>query len=125
MFCGHTHVAAIWEKAAKGGCRPKLERRFRSPAVRAESVSFKMNPESRYIVNVGSVGYPRNDLCCSYGIYDAATRRVTVRRLPFDFKSYILAMLDRKIQLPTWLLQLLIAAQEHSHAVRPEWGWPS
>ena len=81
------------------------------PAVRAESISFKMNPESRYIVNVGSVGYPRNDLCCSYGIYDAATRRVTVRRLPFDFKSYIQAMLDRKIQLPVWLLRLLVAAQ--------------
>ena len=81
------------------------------PAVRAESISFKMNPTSRYIVNVGSVGYPRNDLCCSYGIYDAATRRVTVRRLPFDFKSYIQAMLDRKIQLPVWLLRLLVAAQ--------------
>ena len=114
MFCGHTHVAAIWERTAKGVCRPKLEKRFRCPAVRAESVSFRMNPASRYIVNLGSVGYPRNDLCCSYGIYDAAARRVTVRRLPFDFKSYITEMLDRKIQLPVWLLRLLTAAQSAS-----------
>ena len=111
MFCGHTHVAAIWEQTVKGRCRSKLERRFRSPAVRAESISFKMNPASRYIVNVGSVGYPRNARCCSYCIYDAALRRVTLRRLPFDFKSYISEMLDRKIRLPGWLLQLLLAAQ--------------
>ena len=102
------------EQTAKGECRPKLERRFSCPAARLESISFKMNPTSRYIVNVGSVGYPRNDLCCSYGIYDATTRRVTVRRLPFDFKSYIQAMLDRKIQLPVWLLRLLVAAQSQS-----------
>ena len=118
MFCGHTHVASIWEQTAKGECRPKLERRFIRPAARVESISFKMNPTSRYIVNVGSVGYPRNDLCCSYGIYDAATRRVTVRRLPFDFKSYIQAMLDRKIQLPVWLLRLLVAAQSQSAPFR-------
>ena len=111
MFCGHTHVAAIWEQTAKGLCRPKLPGRFRFPAARTESVSFRMNPASRYIVNVGSVGYPRNDLCCSYGIYDAVARRVTVRRLPFDFKSYIHEMLDRKVQLPIWLLQLLAAVQ--------------
>ena len=114
MFCGHTHVAAIWERTAKGVCRPKLERHFMHPAARAESISFRMNPASRYIVNVGSVGYPRNDLCSSYGIYDAAMRRVTVRRLPFDFKSYIRAMLDREIPLPVWLLQLLAAAQSSS-----------
>ncbi len=111
MFCGHTHVASIWEQTAKGVCRLKLEKRFRYPAVRAESISFRMNPASRYIVNVGSVGYPRNDLCCSYGIYDAATRRVTVRRLPFDFKSYIHGMLDRDINLPHWLCQLLLQAR--------------
>ena len=111
MFCGHTHAAAIWEQTAKGKCRQKREKRFKRPATRSESVSFRVNPTSRYIVNVGSVGYPRNDLCCSYGIYDTAARRVTVRRLPFDFQSYILGMLDRKLQLPGWLLRLLLAVR--------------
>ena len=87
MFCGHTHVAAIWEQTAKDAFRPKFERHFMCPAVKAESISFRLNPASRYIVNVGSVGYPRNDLCCSYGIYDAAARRVTVRRLPRTFAT--------------------------------------
>ena len=111
MFCGHTHHAAIWELTGKGVCRPKLEHRFWQPAAKAESISFKLNPASRYIVNVGSVGYPRNDLCAAYGIFDADARRMTIRRLPFDFKSYITEMLDRKLDLPRWLCQLLFAAQ--------------
>ena len=112
MFCGHTHHAAIWELTGKGVCRPKLEHRFRQPAAKAESISFKLNPASRYIVNVGSVGYPRNDLCGAYGIFDAAARRMTIRRLPFDFKSYITEMLNRDLNLPGWLCQLLLAVQE-------------
>ena len=111
MFCGHTHVAAIWEQTAKGIFRPKLEKRFMRPAVRVESVTFRLNPASRYIVNVGSVGYPRNDLCCSYGIYDADAQRMTIRRMPFDFKSYVTEMLDRRLNLPGWLCQLLLAAR--------------
>ena len=111
MFCGHTHHAAIWELTGKGVCHPKLEHRFWQPAAKAESISFKLNPASRYIVNVGSVGYPRNDLCGAYGIFDAAARRMTIRRLPFDFKSYITEMLDRKLDLPRWLCQFLLAAQ--------------
>ena len=88
------------------------EERFMRPAMKVESVTFRLNPASRYIVNVGSVGYPRNDLCCSYGIYDADARRMTIRRLPFDFKSYITEMLDRKLDLPYWLYRLLLAARE-------------
>ena len=112
MFCGHTHHASIWERTGKGACRLKMERRFRRPAMKAESVSFKLNPTSRYIVNVGSVGYPRNDLCCSYGVFDADARQMTIRRLPFDFKSYIGEMMDRSLNLPGWLCKLLFAAQD-------------
>ena len=111
MFCGHTHHAAIWERTGKGVCRPKLEKRFRQPAAKVESISFRLNPASRYIVNVGSVGYPRNDLCCSYGIFDADARRMTIRRLPFDFRSYVMEMLNRNLNLPGWLCQLLLAVQ--------------
>ena len=112
MFCGHTHHAAIWELTGKGVCHPKLEHRFWQPAAKAESISFKLNPASRYIVNVGSVGYPRNDLCGAYGIFDADARRMTIRRLPFDFKSYITEMLNHDLNLPGWLRHLLLAAQE-------------
>lgn len=112
MFCGHTHHASIWERTEKGPCRLKMEKRFRQPVVKAGSISFKLNPASRYIVNVGSVGYPRNDLCGAYGIFDTEARRVTIRRLPFDFKSYITEMTARNLKLPGWLCRLLLALQE-------------
>ena len=107
LFCGHTHHAAIWEATGKGAFHSKLESRFMRPASSAESVSFNLKEGSRYIVNVGSVGYPRNDLCCTYGIYDDETQRMTVRRLPFDFKRYIEDMLGNKVGLPYWLMRLL------------------
>ena len=109
MFCGHTHHACVWELANK-----KLECRFvdkfNKPATDFESISFKLKKDARYIINVGSVGYPRHDLCCSYAIYDSATDRVTIRRLPFDFKGYITAMIAAKIELPRWLQELLMVA---------------
>ena len=37
---------------------------------------------------------------------------MTIRRLPFDFKSYITEMTDRNLKLPGWLCRLLLAAQE-------------
>ena len=89
--------------------RLKMEKRFRQPVAKAASISFKLNPTSRYIVNVGSVGYPRNDLCSAYGIFDTEAQRVAIRRLPFDFKSYITEMTDRNLKLPAWLCRLLLA----------------
>lgn len=106
MFCGHTHHAMIWEATERGTFRQKLSKRFERPAVRPESVSFRIG-SSRYIVNVGSVGYPRHDLCAAYAIYDSVAERVTIRRLPFDFKSYITEMRKREIALPMWLCDLL------------------
>ena len=110
LFCGHTHHAAVWEATEKGSFQGKLENRFRKPAISAESVSFNLKEGSRYIVNVGSVGYPRNDLCCTYAIYDDEAQRMTIRRLPFDFNRYIKDMLDNKVGLPYWLMRLLGAA---------------
>lgn len=114
LFCGHTHHAAVWERTRKGEVRPKFESRLNVPADKAESVSFRCAATSRYIVNVGSVGYPRNDLCSSYCIYDDRTRRVTVRRLPFDFGSYVREMVSRKIELPYWLCELLMVVRKLS-----------
>ena len=104
---------AIFEATPNGVFREKLAKRFMHPATAAESVSFTIKEYSRYIVNVGSVGYSRNDLCCTYGIYDDTQRRMTIRRLPFDFKSYINDMLAHRTVLPGWLLRLLRAAQSN------------
>ena len=42
-------------------------------------------------------------------IWDDEADRVTFRRLPFDFKGYIQAMMVQNVDLPGWLLELLIA----------------
>lgn len=110
MFCGHTHHAQIWKLPKKGEVTAPFEAQFGMPAMAAESLVVKLENGSRYIVNVGSVGYPRNDFCSSYAVYDTRSRTVTLRRLPFDFKSYIDSMLARKIDLPGWLARLLVAA---------------
>lgn len=109
MFCGHTHKAAVWEERPDGKVRQKMS--FGSPAVKPESRSFSQAPGCRYIVDVGSVGYPRNDLCTTYVVWDADARKVTYRRLPFDFRGYITEMLDRNVDMPGWLYQLLVWGQ--------------
>lgn len=40
-------------------------------------------------------------------ICDSDAGRVTVRRLPFDFKSYVAGLLAHGIELPAWLCGLL------------------
>ena len=109
MLCGHTHHAMVWEATGKGVCQEKLACRFVRAALKPESVSFEL-AQSRYIVNCGSVGYPRSDLCSSYAIFDSSAAKVCVRRLPFDFKSYIKEMLKNDLALPDWLVEILMEA---------------
>lgn len=106
MFCGHTHHTCVWEFDGSKITNRYAER-FGMPATSPETISFRLKDGVRYIVNVGSVGYPRNDLCCSYAIYDNATRRVMIRRLPFDFGGYIRSMIAAKIELPPWIVEIL------------------
>ena len=68
---------------------------------------FERKKGARYIVNVGSVGYPRNDHCATYAICDPSESAFTVRRLPFDFASYVREMLSRNLPLPMWLCDIL------------------
>lgn len=111
LFCGHTHHSAVW-MWADGRCESLFEERFCRSSTRPETVSFVRQSGCRYIVNVGSVGYPRNDLCATYVIYDSASSRVSYRRLPFDFFSYVTNMLERGIRLPSWLVKLLETASK-------------
>ena len=111
LFCGHTHHAATWSRSPKGRVYAKYARRLARPALQPETVSFRLKDGWRYVVNVGSVGYPRADFCSVYVIYDTDRKQITYRRLPFDFASYINSMLARKLPLPGWLLDLLEAAR--------------
>lgn len=80
MFVGHTH-------------EPKLSLTGGSGAVYViEAQDFTMEPSKRYIVNPGSVGYPREkDGTClsSYVLYDSVEKTVVFRFLPFSVSTVL------------------------------------
>ena len=75
-FHGHTHVPVIWEE--KGGeisCFEPVDKPVR------------LDEDSRYAINVGSVGQPRdNDPRASYALYDYQNRLLLHRRVEYDIK---------------------------------------
>jgi predicted phosphodiesterase len=117
LFCGHSHHAAIWELVEGPAfsarnldirCGPRLLRSLARPVKdKVDEHSLRLNERGRYIVNVGSVGYPRNDLCCTYAIYDTAERKISIRRFPIKLKSYAADLAAAGIELPYWLVEEL------------------
>ena len=78
MFVGHTHVPALAVVGDSGTVH------LTGPQ------DFTLEPNKRYIVNPGSVGYPReaNGTCqSSYVLYDSVARTVEFRFLPFSVAS--------------------------------------
>lgn len=78
MFVGHTHVPGLFLLGASG------------TVYKTEPQDFALEDGKRYIVNPGSVGYPRehNGGCySSYVLYDTESRSVTFRFLPFSVAS--------------------------------------
>lgn len=77
VFYGHTHVPAIWEMRG---------RRIRC-SIPGENW-IRLEPGTRYMINVGSVGQPRDgDPRACYVIYDPEKRAVRFRRIPYDIKA--------------------------------------
>lgn len=73
-FCGHTHIpAAVW-------LNPRGEVDLLGSSGRIE-----LPPDGKILVNVGSVGQPRDRFphAC-YVVYDAVQRSVEFRRVPYD-----------------------------------------
>lgn len=77
-FIGHTHHPMIFEKLPSGMVQ------------QLPDADQGLDPQCRYIVNVGSAGEPRNpdDIRARYVIYDSETRNVYFRRIDFDTHAY-------------------------------------
>ena len=67
----------------------------------ADEIWYSQDPEiplgefSKAIVNVGSVGQPRDDNpLASYALYDTDQHLVTVRRIPYDIETAKLKIID-------------------------------
>lgn len=78
-FIGHVHVPMVFYRTASGTLREH----------RPESeVPVPLSPSCRYVVNVGSVGQPRDgNNAASYVLYDSDAAEVTLYRLPYDYLS--------------------------------------
>jgi predicted phosphodiesterase len=63
------------------------------------AVDFKLDPDRRYIVSVGSVGQPRDyDNRASYTIYDSDEKRFYFKRIEYDIESAAEKVLKAKLE---------------------------
>lgn len=78
MFVGHSHVPGMFLTGASG------------KVYALPPTDFTLEYGKRYIVNPGSVGYPRTsgNICEStYVLYDDAEKTISFRRIPFTVRS--------------------------------------
>lgn len=95
-FVGHTHTPQIFLTGNSGS------------VYKIEPQDFTIEDNKRYIVNPGSVGYPReNDGQCfsSYVIYDSEERSITFRFLPFSVSS-VMQRGENPKRVKKWILAL-------------------
>ncbi len=77
LFCGHTHEPAVFLLEADRSMR------------RASAGDFTLPPQTRALINVGSVGQPRDgEARAGYVIYDTDRAAIQWRRIPFDLDAY-------------------------------------
>ncbi|MBK7140844.1 MAG: metallophosphoesterase family protein [bacterium] len=97
-FVGHTHLPMIFTEVATGEHRRKVGH------------DFEPDDESRYIVNVGSVGQPRdNDPRSCYAIFDTEMQEVLYRRVEYDIQKTQQKM--QQANLPAMLINRLAAGR--------------
>ena len=92
-FVGHTHDPVIFfEDNGKCGVVPDMQ--------------CRLKPDFRYIINVGSVGQPRDgDPRAAYCIYDTETSIVEIKRIIYDVEAAQKKI--RKAGLPDFLAMRL------------------
>lgn len=82
-FVGHSHVpvAFVYDKEKK-------QISYSSGADLAKDADWALDGASKAILNVGSVGQPRDeDPRSSYMVYDSQQRTVTLRRISYDIET--------------------------------------
>jgi len=97
MFVGHTHTPGVYLTGRSGRI------------YRIDPEDFTLEDHKRYIVNPGSVGYPRESdgkCCSSYVIYNSTEHTIVFRELPFSVAS----VMQRGENPKTLKRRLLLAA---------------
>ena len=102
-FYGHTHVPIVFEKHDTISVPFFLEGRYDADRVHSETtMEMDLDPQRQYLVNVGSVGQPRDrDPRAAYMIYDADRLTLELRRIPYDIAAAREKIIEAR--LPQWL----------------------
>ncbi len=96
-FVGHTHLP-FYMKGSLRSCAIYLNKK--------EDAVVRLNEKSRYVINPGSVGKPRdNNPHASFGIWDTDAKTFRFIRQPYDFRPTQEKMADRKF--PSFLIDSL------------------
>lgn len=97
-FLAHSHQPLVFVQDPLGEC----------DMLRDEEL--KLSDENRYIINIGSVGQPRDgDPRACYVIYDTISQRLQYRRLHYDIETAQGKM--RAVDLPDFLIERLAAGR--------------
>jgi diadenosine tetraphosphatase ApaH/serine/threonine PP2A family protein phosphatase len=84
-FFGHTHLQGGFfaNGSSADGFRPE----YRTIG-QAESVALQLKPSTRYLINPGSVGQPRDgDWRAAFGLFDTEAQVFHFHRTPYNLKS--------------------------------------
>jgi diadenosine tetraphosphatase ApaH/serine/threonine PP2A family protein phosphatase len=79
-FIGHSHRPGVWSLGSAG---PDHDDAFRAWPLR-----IRLEDGRRYVINVGSVGQPRDrDPRAAYALWDLDRREVEIRRVSYDHRA--------------------------------------
>jgi diadenosine tetraphosphatase ApaH/serine/threonine PP2A family protein phosphatase len=84
-FFGHTHLQGGF--FANGNSADGFRPEYRTVG-QAESVSLQLKPDTRYMINPGSVGQPRDgDWRAAFALFDTEAQVVHFHRTPYNLKA--------------------------------------
>lgn len=90
-FIGHSHISGIFTISPND----KVEY-FRA----SHGHEVSIDPKEKYIINVGSVGQPRDrNPQSAYAIYDTEKNKITIKRVDYDIETTISKVMDAGLPL--------------------------
>ncbi len=102
IFVGHSHVPAAYIEVERKRLFTGVIRRIRG----ADPASLRLEPPFRYLLNVGSVGQPRDgDPRAAYAVFEPESGRYTMLRVAYDVERA--ARKIRRAGLPEGLAERL------------------
>lgn len=91
-FIGHTHIPGGFKKDGESGAIKKILPDF------SGKIDLKIEEKFKYIINVGSVGFPRDGLtfaCVS--IYDTDGKRFKLERIEYNYELTIKKVIEKNL----------------------------